>query len=152
MNRPPANHFDYLRGRSVEDQEIHNLPVGGSIPSPATHPHSANRQPQTENAAMSSASGHATRVEAVYLASAVNAGQSFALGKGAGVTTRGRSVRRFFMFTGARNRRTHRLALMLARQHPEWRLKDPALGADALDLALLLAALVALEILALTCF
>ena len=26
-----------MRGRSVEDQEIHNLPVGGSIPSPATN-------------------------------------------------------------------------------------------------------------------
>ena len=26
-----------MRGRSVEDQEIHNLPLGGSIPSPATN-------------------------------------------------------------------------------------------------------------------
>ena len=83
------------------------------------------------------------------------AGQSFAPGKGAGAFMRGRSARDGFPNVWpfrARNRRAHRLAFLLARQHPEWRLEDPALGPDALDLALLLAALVALELLALTCF
>ena len=77
----------------------------------------------------------------------------FASGKGAGVFMRGRGAQDgFFMFGPfrARNRRGHRLGWLLARQHPEWDLqrRQPA----ALELALLVAALAALELIALTCF
>jgi hypothetical protein len=93
----------------------------------------------------------------VYATSDVNAGRPFApVDAGACVADRsGRPLpaRRimtlragfFFFWRSRRNRRGHRLGLLLARQHPEWDLYRS--GPDALDLALLLALLAFLEIL-----
>ena len=66
----------------------------------------------------------------------------------AGAHTKGRGGRNGFLcfLFRPRNRRGHRLAWCLARQHPEWELYRT--GPDALDLALLLALLAFLEILA----
>jgi hypothetical protein len=54
---------------------------------------------------------------------------------------------RILFWRRRRNRRTHRLAWCLARQHPEWDLSRP--DVDALDIALLLVVLVFMVITAL---